>query len=80
MPRSDGFAAFAPVEPRGSVAPSSHSGSVFFIFISVGLARLWTLSSEFWLSRLSALEAQQSVLGSAGAAGGLDTAMAGSEV
>lgn len=69
MRRSDGFAAFAPVEPRGSVAPSSHPGLVFFI--SVGLARLWTLSSKFWPSRLSVLEA---------VAGGLDTTMAGSEV
>lgn len=77
MTRSDGLAAFAAVEPRGSVAPRSHPGSVF---ISVGLARLWTLSSKFWLSRLSALEAQHSVLGSAAAAGGLDTTMAGSEV
>lgn len=80
MTRSDGFSAFARVEPRGSVAPRSHPGSVFFTFISVGLVLFWTLSSKFWLSRPSALEAQHSVLGSAAAAGGLDTTMAGSEV
>lgn len=78
MLRSDGCAVRAPVEPLGSGAPRSHPGSPFFSFISVGLARLWTLSSKFWLSRLSALEAQH--FRSAAAAGGLDTSMAGSEV